>query len=65
MPSPSTIESDQEPEAPALAPVPAAGLKEKKKKPAPLGVEVNSRTVFADGKTVVMPDSDQIKLPWQ
>ena len=70
MPSPSTIESDQEPagsdlsESPALAPAQAVP-KEKKKKPAPSGVEVLPRTVAVDGKIVPMPDSEQVKLPWQ
>jgi len=88
MPSPSTIESDQEPagsgqpespavssgkkkvpasagvEPPALAPA-SAEPKEKKKKSAPAGVEVLPRTVAVNGKLVPMPESEQVKLPWQ
>jgi len=85
MPSPSTIESNEEPvgsgqpESPALVPAlpgqkkqkPAAAasvavsLKWKKKKPAPAGVVVNLRTVAVDGQQIEMPETEQVKLPWQ
>ena len=60
MPSPSTIESEQEP---VSAPEPAPAVKPKKQKPA--GVEVHQRTVAAGGNLVPMPDDQQTVVPWK
>jgi hypothetical protein len=72
MPSPSTIESDAEPDgeaetlpsSPPEAAAEVAPSKERKKRK-PVGVEVGERAVAVDGKLVPMDQSEQTPVPWK